>query len=180
MNRSLAASDVTLLVAAALFGMFYFCTLYLQQVLGYGALKTGVAFLPLSLTSIAASAVASRILDRFTTKTVLVTGLLITNAGFIELTQVSGHGETHVLPSRVIAAAALGMSFVPATIAATTGVAPGDSGLASGLLNMTQQVGGSVGLAILSTVSPTRVNLALHGGDALPVALANGFKGGSP
>lgn len=162
--------------------MFYFCTLYLQQVLGYGALKTGVAFLPLSLTSIAASAVASRILDRFTTKTVLVTGLLITTAGFIELTQVSGHGDylTHVLPSRVIAAAALSMSFVPATIAATTGVAPGDSGLASGLLNMTQQVGGSVGLAILSTVSPTRVNLALHGGDALPVALANGFKGGSP
>jgi predicted MFS family arabinose efflux permease len=117
LNRSLAASDVTfLLVAAALFGMFYFSTLYLQQVLGFDALTTGVAFLPISLTSIAASMAASRILDRFPAKTVLVTGLLITTAGFIQLTQISGHEDylTHVLPSMVIVAGGLGMSFVPA------------------------------------------------------------------
>jgi EmrB/QacA subfamily drug resistance transporter len=179
-NRSLAASDATfLLVAAALFGMFFFCTLYLQQVLGYSALKTGLAYLPLSLTIIGASAGASRVVDLFTPKPVLITGLLITTGGFIFLTQVSGHGDytSHVLPAMVILGLGLGMSFVPVTIAATTGVGPEDSGLASGLLNTTQQVGGSLGLAILTTVSTTRVADAVHRGAALPVALTHGFKG---
>jgi predicted MFS family arabinose efflux permease len=180
-NRSLTASLVTfVLVAAALFGMFYFLTLYLQQVLGYGALKTGVSYLPLTLILIAASAGAARLVDRFTPKPVLVTGLLITTGGFIFLSQASGHGDylSHVLPAMVILGLGVGMSFVPVTIAATGGVAPEDSGLASGLLNATQQVGGSLGLAILSTVSTTRVANALHGGAALPVALTHGFKGG--
>src|SRR3954447_4147541 len=179
-NRSLAASDVTmLLVAAALFGMFYFCTLYLQQVLGCSALKTGISYLPFSLTLIAASAGASRVVDRFGPKPVLVTGLLISTAGVLVLTQVSGHGDcvSPVLPALVILAIGLGMSFVPITIAATTGVAPQDSGLASGLLNTTQQVGGSLGLAILSTVSTSRVTHALHAGAALRAALTHGFKG---
>jgi EmrB/QacA subfamily drug resistance transporter len=180
-NRSLSASDVTmLLVAAALFGMFYFCTLYLQQILGFSALKTGVSYLPFSVTLMAASAGASQVVDRFTPKPVLVTGLVITTAGFIVLTHASGHGDylSHVLPAMVILGIGLGMSFVPITIAATTGVAPEDSGLASGLLNTTQQVGGALGLAILSTVSTTRVTHALHTGAPLPVALTHGFKGG--
>src|SRR6478609_846406 len=104
-NRSLAASDATmLLVAAALFGMFYFCTLYLQQVLGFSALKTGVSYLPFSLTLIAASTGASRLVDRFSPKAILVTGLLISTAGFIFITQVSGHGDyaSHVLPAFLI------------------------------------------------------------------------------
>ena len=180
-NRSLAASDVTmLLVAAGLFGMFYFCTLYLQQVLGFSALKTGVSYLPFSFTLIAASAATSRVVDRFTPKPVLVTGLLIATGGFVFLTQVSGDGDytSHVLPAMVILGLGLGMTFVPITISATTGVAPQDSGLASGLLNTTQQVGGSLGLAILSTVSTARVADALHAGAAVPVALTHGFKGG--
>ena len=180
-NRSLAASDVTmLLVAAGLFGMFYFCTLYLQQVLGFSALKTGVSYLPFSFTLIAASAAASRVVDRLTPKPVLVTGLLIATGGFVFLTQVSGADDyaSHVLPAMVILGLGLGMSFVPITISATTGVAPEDSGLASGLLNATQQVGGSLGLAILSTVSTTRVTDALRAGAALPDALTHGFKGG--
>jgi EmrB/QacA subfamily drug resistance transporter len=180
-NRSLAAADVTmLLVAAGLFGMFYFCTLYLQQILHFSALKTGVSYLPFSLVLVAASAGASQVVDRFTPKPVLVTGLIISTLGFIVLTQVSGHGDyaSHVLPAMVILAIGLGLSFVPITIAATTGVAAQDSGLASGLLNTTQQVGGSLGLAILSTVSTTRVNHALDGGALLPAALTHGFKGG--
>jgi EmrB/QacA subfamily drug resistance transporter len=179
-NRSLAASDATmLLVAAALFGMFFFCTLYLQQVLGYSALKTGIAYLPLSLTLIGASALASRLVDRFTPKPVLVTGLLVSTAGFVLLTRVTGHGDyaSHVLPAMIVIGAGLGLSFVPITIAATNGVASGDSGLASGLLNTTQQVGGSLGLAILSSVSTSRSTSALQGGSALPVALTHGFKG---
>jgi EmrB/QacA subfamily drug resistance transporter len=179
-NRGLAASDATMLVvAAALFGMFFFLTLYLQQVLGYSALKTGVAYLPLTLTLIGASALASRLVDRFTPKPVLSFGLLVSTAGFVLLTRVNGHGDYtgHVLPAMIVLGAGLGMSFVPITIAATNGVAGGDSGLASGLLNTTQQVGGSLGLAILSSVSTSRSTSALQGGSALPVALTHGFKG---
>src|SRR6266513_3125876 len=127
-NRSLAASDATMLVvAAALFGMFFFLTLYLQQVLDYSALKTGVAYLPLTLTLIGASALASRLVDRFTPKPVLVAGLLVATAGFVLLTRVSGHADyaSAVLPAMIVLGAGLGMSFVPITIAATNGVAGG-------------------------------------------------------
>jgi EmrB/QacA subfamily drug resistance transporter len=179
-NRSLAASDATmLLVVAALFGMFFFVTLYLQQVLGYSALKTGLAYLPLSLTLIGASGVASQFVERFTPKPIMVAGLLIASGGFVLLTSVSGHGDyaSHVLPAMIILGVGFGMSFVPITIAATSGVAPGDSGLASGLLNTTQQVGGSLGLAILSSVSTSRTTSALHAGQSLPAALTHGFTG---
>src|SRR3954463_13119870 len=177
-NRSLAASDATMLVvAAALFGMFFFCTLYLQQVLGYSALRTGLAYLPFSVTLIGASALASRLVDRFTPKPVLSAGLLVSTAGFVLLTLVDGHADyaSHVLPAMVVIGLGLGMSFVPITIAATNGVAAEDSGLASGLLNTTQQVGGSLGLAVLSAVSTSRVTSGLHDGSALPVALTHGF-----
>jgi EmrB/QacA subfamily drug resistance transporter len=179
-NRSLAASDLAmLLVAAALFGMFYFCTLYLQQVLGYNALKTGVAYLPFPIALISTSAAAAKVIDRLGPKPVMVTGLLTTTAGFVLLAGVSVHGDyvERVLPSLVIMGLGMGLSFVSITIAATSDVAPADSGLASGLLNTTQQVGGSLGVAILSTVSTSRVSHALHAGVALPVALTHGFKG---
>jgi EmrB/QacA subfamily drug resistance transporter len=179
-NRSLSAADTTLLVVvAALFGMFFFLTLYLQQVLGFSALKTGVAYLPLSLTLIAASGVASRFVDRFTPRPILVAGLLISTGGFIFLTSVSGHGDyaSHVVPAMIILGIGMGMSFVPVTIAGTSGVAARDSGLASGLLNTTQQVGGSLGLAILTSVATSRTTSALHTGLALPAALTHGFKG---
>jgi predicted MFS family arabinose efflux permease len=180
-NPSLAAADGTmLLVAAALFGVFFFLTLYLQQVLGYSALETGVAYLPLSLSLIGASALASRVVDSFGPKLVLCAGLLASTGGFALMTRVTGHGDytSHVLPSMIVLGMGLGLSFVPITIAATTGVATKDAGLASGLLNTTQQVGGSLGLAILSTISTTRVTNALHAGAPLPVALTHGFKGG--
>jgi MFS family permease len=148
-------------------------------VLGFSALKTGVAYLPLTLTLIGASALASRLVDRFTPKPVLVGGLLVATGGFLLLTRIVGHGDyaSHVLPAIILLGGGLGMSFVPITIAATTGVAGGDSGLASGLLNSTQQVGGSLGLAILSSVSSTRVTSAVHGGLSQPLALTHGFKG---
>jgi EmrB/QacA subfamily drug resistance transporter len=179
-NRSLSASDTTMLVvAAALFGVFFFLTLYLQQVLGYSALKTGVAYLPLSLSIITASALASRFVDRFGPRAVLIAGLVISTGGFVLLTRVTGHADywSHLLPATFVLGTGLGMSFVPITISATNGVASGDSGLASGLLNTTQQVGGSLGLAILSSVSTTRTGNALHAGLSLPAALTHGFKG---
>jgi EmrB/QacA subfamily drug resistance transporter len=179
-NRSVAASNAALLVVgAALFGLFFFCTLYLQQVLGYNALKTGVAYLPLSLSLILSSVLASRLVDRFTPKPILVAGLLVGTGGYVLLGRVTGHGDyaSHVLPAMLVIGAGFGASFVPITIAATTGVAAGDSGLASGLVNTTQQVGGSLGLAILSSVSTSRISDALGGGSALPDALTHGFKG---
>jgi EmrB/QacA subfamily drug resistance transporter len=179
-NRSLSSADLTmLLVAAALFGMFFFCTLYLQQVLGYNALKTGVAYLPFPISLITASALAAQAVNRFGAKPVTVAGLLATTVGFVLLTRVSVHGDyfKEVLPSLVIIALGMGLAFVSITIAATSDVAAADAGLASGLLNTTQQVGGSLGLAILSTVSTSRVTDALHTGAALPVALTHGFKG---
>jgi hypothetical protein len=110
---------------------------------------------------------------------VLIAGLLVATAGFALLTRIVGHGDyaSHVLPAMIALGVGLGLSFVPITIAATSGVAAGDSGLASGLLNTTQQVGGSLGLAILSSVSTSRATSALHGGSALPLALTHGFKG---
>ena len=179
-NRGLAASDAAMLVlAAALFGMFFFCTLYLQQVLGYSALKTGVVYLPFSVMLIGGSAAASRLVDRFTPKPVLLTGLFISTLGFVILTRVSGHGDyaSHVLPALIVLGIGLGLSFVPITISATNGVPASESGLASGLLNTTQQVGGSLGLAILSSVSTSRITSALDSGSPLSAALTHGFKG---
>ena len=159
--------------------MFFFLTLYFQQVLGYSALKTGIAYLPLSASLIGSSGVASGFVDRFTPKPILVVGLLIASGGFVFLTRVSGHGDyaSHVLPAMIILGVGMGMAFVPVTIAGTSGVAPEDSGLASGLLNTTQQVGGSLGLAILSSIATSRTTSALHTGAALPAALTHGFKG---
>ena len=179
-NRSLAASDASmLLLASALFGVFFFCSLYLQQVLGYNALKTGVAYLPLSLGVIASSALASRVVDRFTPKPVLVGGLLLATVGFALFTRLEAHGDYagRVLPAMIVLGVGLGMSFVPITIAATSGVAREDSGLASGLLNTTLQVGGSLGLAVLSAVSTSRITSALNSGSAPPEALTHGFIG---
>ena len=131
------------------------------------------------MTTITVSTLSSRLVDRFTPKPVLVTGLLLATAGFLLLTRVSGNDDyaSHVLPAMIVLGAGLGMTFVPITISATSGVAPGDSGLASGLLNTTQQVGGALGLAILSSVSTARVTDALDAGSPLPVALTHGFKG---
>ena len=178
-NRRLSTADATLLImVAALFGIYFFVTLYLQQVLGFSASETGVAFLPLSLTIIGASAVASHLVDRFRPKPVLIAGLLTTVGGFLVLATLSGHGDygSRVVPAMILLGVGPGISFVPITIAGTSGVAPGDCGLASGLLNTTQQIGGALGLAILSTVATHRTSSALHGGMALEPALTQGFK----
>jgi EmrB/QacA subfamily drug resistance transporter len=179
-NRKLSVASVTLLVvAAALFGIFFFVTLYLQQVLGFTAFQTGIAYLPLSLTIIAASAAASRLVDLFRPKPVLIAGLLITIGGFVLLATLSGHGdyESHVVPAMIMLGIGPGISFVPIMIAGTSGVAPEDSGLASGLLNTTQQVGGALGLAVLSTVAADRTANALSRGLTQSAALTYGFSG---
>jgi MFS family permease len=119
------------------------------------------------------------LVDRFTPKPVLVLGLLIATVGLALFTRIEPDGDYagRVLPAMIVMAFGLGMSFVPITIAATTGVAAEDSGLASGLLNTTQQVGGSLGLAVLSAISTSRITNALDAGSTPAAALTHGFTG---
>ena len=148
------ANAVGLLVGASLFSMFFFISLYLQQVLGYSPLRAGFAYLPLAVTIILSAGAASQLVTRLGFKRVLVTGLLFITAGLAWFAQVSPGGTYlgDVLFPSLLAAIGLGFSFVPITIAAVSGVRPDDAGLASGLINTSQQIGGALGLAVLATV----------------------------
>jgi EmrB/QacA subfamily drug resistance transporter len=182
-SRTLTGSNLTgLLVGASLFSMFFFISLYMQQVLGYDALKAGVSYLPLALTIIVSAGVASQLVTRVGFKPVLIVGMLFVAAGLVWFAQVSTGGgfTSDVLGPSILAAIGLGLSFVPVTIAAVSGVSDADSGLASGLINTSQQVGGALGLAILSAVATSRTDhvMASARGSraALPGALTEGFQ----
>ncbi len=150
-----SANAIVFLLGSAMFGMWYFVSLYLQQVLGYSPLRAGLAFLPMTLTIIGGSVVASRLVGRFGVKPLLVAGMLSLTAGLLLFSRVTADGSyiAHVLPAGLLTAAGLGASFVPVTITAMSGVAPAEAGLASGLVNTSRQVGGALGLAVLATVA---------------------------
>jgi EmrB/QacA subfamily drug resistance transporter len=174
------ANAVALLVAMSLFSMFFFISLYLQQVLGYDALKAGFAYLPLALTIIVSAGVASVLVTRVGFKIVLVVGMVFVAAGLAWFSQVSAPGGTYlsdVLGPSLLAAVGLGFSFVPVTIAAVTGIRPDQAGLASGLVNTSQQVGGALGLAILVAVANHATKAAFASGTSdAKVALTSGFQ----
>ena len=176
------ANIVAVLVAMSLFSMFFFVSLYMQQVLGYDALKAGVAYLPLAVGIIISAGVASQLVTKVGFKPVMVAGFLLVAAGLIWFAQVSPDGTYvgDVLFPSLLAAVGLGLVFVPLTIAAVAGVSAQESGLASGLINTSQQVGGALGLAILATIANSTTNdaMAAAGGDksALPAALTDGFQ----
>ena len=176
------ANVVAVLIAMSLFSMFFFVSLYMQQVLGYDALKAGLSYLPLAVGIIISAGVASQLVTRFGFKPVLVTGLLLVAAGLIWFAQVSTGGGyvSDILFPSLLAAVGLGFAFVPVTIAAVAGVPEQEAGLASGLINTSQQVGGALGLAILATVANSRTNdlMTEAGGNpaALPDALTQGFQ----
>ena len=132
--------------------MFFFISLYMQQVLGYSPIKSGFSYLPLALTIIVSAGVASQLTTRVGFKPVLATGLVFIAAGLVWFAQVSVGGGFvgDVLGPSLLAAIGLGISFVPVTIAAVSGVEEREAGLASGLINTSQQVGGALGLALLS------------------------------
>jgi EmrB/QacA subfamily drug resistance transporter len=172
------ANVVGLLIGMSLFSMFFFISLYLQQVLGYDALKAGLAYLPLALTIIVSAGVASQLVTKAGFKPALIAGLLLITAGLAWFSQVSAPGGTYlgdVLGPSLLAAVGLGFAFVPVTIAAVTGTRPDEAGLASGLINTSQQVGGALGLAILVSVANSRTGNALAGTDPT-VALTDGFR----
>jgi EmrB/QacA subfamily drug resistance transporter len=176
------ANAVGLLIGASLFSMFFFITLYMQQVLGYSAIDTGLAYLPLALSIVLASGVASQLVTRIGFKPVLIVGMASVVAALVWFSQVSVGGgfAGDVLGPSLLAGVGLGLAFVPVTIAAVTGVRAEESGLASGLINTSQQIGGALGLAVLATVANSRTDdvLARAGGDpaALPRALTEGFQ----
>jgi EmrB/QacA subfamily drug resistance transporter len=161
------------------FGMFFLLSLYMQQVLGFSALKTGVGYLAVALTAVVASVVAQALVSKAGVKPVLTVGLLLLAGGLIYFTRISVDGSYFgdLFIGFLLIGVGLGFSFVPVSIAALAGVTGKDAGLASGLINTTQQIGGALGLAILTTVSSTRTNGLLDRVPPVPraEALTQGF-----
>src|ERR671922_1377572 len=176
--RTLAGANVAgFVLGTSLFGMFLMLTLYMQQVLGYSPLRTGVSYLAVAGTAIVWSAVAAQLVTRIGVKRVLVVGMAFLTAGLVYFTQVSVGGSytADLLPGFLLIAIGMGFSFVPISIAALAGVEPAEAGLASGLINTSQQIGGALGIAVLSTIATTRTEDAVAAGSALPTALVDGF-----
>ena len=178
--RTLTGANVVgVLTGASLFSMFFFISLYMQNVLGYSAIKAGVSYLPLAVSIILAAGVASALVTKIGFKPVLATGMLLIAAGLVWFSQISAGGGflADVLGPSLVAAVGLGFAFVPQTIAAVSGVAEHEAGLASGLINTSQQVGGALGLAVLSTVAFTQINDAATatGAPPSPSVLADGY-----
>ena len=153
----------------SLFSMFFFISLYMQQVLGYDALKTGVAYLPLAGGIIVSAGIASALVTRFGFKPVLVLGMMLTAGGLVWFAQISAgrHATSATSCSRRCSSAfGLGFAFVSMTVAAVAGVEPHEAGLASGLINTSQQIGGALGLAILAAVANSRTDTLVGDGVA--------------
>ena len=177
--RSIRGINITgLLIAMSLFSMFFFISLYMQQVLGYSPLKAGLSYLPLAGGIIISAGIASQLVTRFGVKPVLVTGLVLIAGGLVWFAQISVGGSyvSDILGPSLLSAFGLGFAFVPMTVAAVAGVEAHETGLASGLINTSQQVGGALGLAILAAVSDSRRDSVLASVHSLPTALVDGFR----
>jgi predicted MFS family arabinose efflux permease len=177
-NRTVAAANLAgLLLGGLMFPMFVFLSLYMQQVLGYSPIRAGLAFLAIAVGIIASSGLAQGLVTRTGAKAVRTAGLLGFAAAqllFIRL-PAAGSYTTDLLPGFVIVAAALGLAFVGDLIASATDVRPADAGLASRLINTSQQIGGAVGLAVTTTVAAARTATQLRAGHSPAAALTAGF-----
>jgi Na+/melibiose symporter-like transporter len=180
--RTLSAANATALaIGATSFAQFFLITLYLQEVLRYSAIETGVAFIAITLTIIAGSNVSQALTTRLGARPVLTAGLLLTAAGGALYAQMPAGGQYFwdVFPGLIVSGIGLALSFVPVTIASLSGVQPSDAGAASGLINTSRQIGGSIGLAAVTTIAATATS---HYADSNGVsafsgpALAHGFQ----
>jgi MFS family permease len=173
--RTLAVADgALLLVSSGMFGMFFFASLYVQEVLGYSPLKAGLAFLPVTLGIMIGAATAQQLIRRFGVRAVASVGILVATVGMVILTRLPVHGSYagDLLVGLIPMSIGMGLTFVPITLLGTAGVVDDDAGLASGLFNTAQQVGGSLGLAILSTLAAHQTSGLLHGGASAATQLA--------
>jgi EmrB/QacA subfamily drug resistance transporter len=178
-RRTLAgANAVGLILGTIVFGLFFLLSLYMQQVLGFSALRTGLAYLAIALTAVVVAGISQALVTRLGVKPVLAVGFLLLGAGLAYFTQISPNGSyfSDLFPGFLMIGVGLGFSFVPISIAALGGVTAREAGLASGLINTSQQIGGAIGLAILTTVATTRTNNLLADGVAPPTALTDGFR----
>ena len=171
------ANVVAFLLGALTFAMFFMLSLYMQQVLGMSALQAGAGYLAVALTAIVASGVAQAMVTRIGVKPAMSFGLVLMILGNLWFTQVSADGSYTVdlLPGFFAIGIGLGFSFVPVSIAALAGVEPQEAGLASGLFNTSQQIGGALGVALFSTVSTNRTQHLLAEGESRAQALTSGF-----
>jgi len=177
--RTLVGANVAgLILGTALFGMFLMLTLYMQQVLGYSPLRTGVAYLAVAGTAIFWSALAAQLVTRIGVKRVLVIGMVTLTAGLVYFTQVSVGGSYagDLLPGFLLIGVGLGFSFVPISIAALAGVRSSEAGLASGLINTSQQIGGALGIAALSSIATSTTSNEVSAGTVPALALTDGFQ----
>jgi fucose permease len=171
--RTLAAANVTMaIVAAVAFSEFFLLTLYLQDVLHYSAVRSGVAFTGFALTVVVISNVAQMVVGRLGVRPTLTLGLLVSAVSVALLTRlpVDGHYFWDLFPAFVLGGAGMGLSFVPVTIASLTGVERSDAGVASGLVNTSRQIGGAIGLAAVSALAATSTSNYVH---AHPAATAS-------
>jgi EmrB/QacA subfamily drug resistance transporter len=171
------ANIVMLLVGAVFFSMWYFLSLYVQDVLGYSALQAGLAFVPMGIAIIIGAQATSRAMPRTGVRPMLFTGTLLATAGFFWLSRIGpgSHYWGAVFGPGVIVAFSLGVLFPPLAAAATMGISRSEAGLASGLLNTARQVGGSLGLAVLATAASAHTHTLERTGVAPGAALAEGF-----
>jgi EmrB/QacA subfamily drug resistance transporter len=177
-RRTLASANaIGLILGTAVFGMFFLLSLYMQQVLGFSALETGFGYLAVALTAVVASGVSQALVTRLGVKSVLAAGMALLAGGLVYFTQISVGGSylADLLPGFLLIGVGLGFSFVPVSIAALAGVDAKEAGLASGLINTNQQIGGAIGLAILTTVSTTRTDNLRAAGTPRLEAIVNGF-----
>jgi predicted MFS family arabinose efflux permease len=177
--KGLAAADATQLTAfAGLIAMFFFLTLYMQNVLGYSPIQTGAAYLPLTFGVGVAAGISSQLLARFGTRPVIVAGSVIGAGGVYWLSHipVGGSYVSDLLPGMMVVSLGLGAAFVGVTTAANAGVPADRAGLAASLLNASQQVGAALGLAIFSALATAHTNHLLATRSSVPEALTGGFQ----
>jgi predicted MFS family arabinose efflux permease len=173
-----AANLVVALLFAGMFGMWYFVSLYLQEVRGENALVAGISFLPMTLLIFAASATAPKLVARLGARTTMAIGMSLSTVGFLVLATVESSSayEVAILPGGMLAALGAGWSLVPATIVAVKGVPAAQNGVASGVVNTSRLVGGTLGLAVLTTLATSRTNDLVGGGTAQLDALTSGYR----
>jgi EmrB/QacA subfamily drug resistance transporter len=160
-----------------IFGVFFMLSLYMQQVLGYSAMQTGVGYLAVALTAVVAAGASQALVTKLGVKPVLMSGMVLLGLGLAFFSQVSVGGSYvgDLLPGFLLIGVGMGFSFVPISIAALAGITSTEAGLASGLINTSQQIGGALGIAILATVSTTRTDNLLANGTERAAALTGGF-----
>jgi EmrB/QacA subfamily drug resistance transporter len=180
-NRSLGVSNlVSLALGASIFSMFYFLSLYMQEVLGYSALKTGVGYLAIAGSIIVAAGAAQSLVAKFGVRLVMTAGMALAAGGLIYFAQIMPHGTYlgTLLPGFLLAGVGLGLSFVPVTIGAMTGVAHDEAGVASGLITTTQQIGGALGVAVLSTIAVSATTRFIGARGRAPDVMTNALNHG--